>query len=548
MIHGKKVLLGSLGCVFSTTAAFAADLPTRKAAPVEYVRVCDSYGAGFFYIPGTDTCLRVGGLVQAQMGIQPSTQLYSVALPVGSPIVSLAGVSAPGLAGFVPAATAYRSVFTREIFGYLANARVELDSRTQSPYGTVRTFIRLTTGYGSSANYTTGSLVSALGLNAFNNLAGPTVSRELAFLDKAFIQFAGITAGRAQSFFDFYADAINYVGLQGSNSTAWMAAYTFTFGGGLSATLSAEDAASHRAGVYSVINTASVSGLGPGGVLAPGSVTAFVGAARMPNIVANIRYDQPWGAVQFSGAINQVRANLFPATAATFGASGSPTAYALSATSSSSLGFAVQGGVQFALDSLAPGDKLWLQATYAHGAIGYIQGNNLSFTGGVSATANYGVGNNRGDNSVGWTNFADGDCVFTYTGSCEKSSGITVIAALKHYWTPTVSSGFFGGWYQVWYPSTARTPVNPFALVGAPGSGSLFTAGITNFRESRLGTNLVWTPIKNFDIGAEMMWIHYMTDRPFGLAPDVVLQSLGLPRFAGTTDQFRGTLRMIRAF
>jgi hypothetical protein len=46
----------------TVAGAQAADLPTRKAAPVEYVRICDAYGAGFFYIPGTDTCLKVGGL------------------------------------------------------------------------------------------------------------------------------------------------------------------------------------------------------------------------------------------------------------------------------------------------------------------------------------------------------------------------------------------------------------------------------------------------------------------------------------------------------
>ncbi|HET6377215.1 MAG TPA: porin, partial [Methylocella sp.] len=47
--------------------AGAADLPARQAAPIEYVRICDAYGAGFFYIPGTDTCLRVGGLVLGEL-------------------------------------------------------------------------------------------------------------------------------------------------------------------------------------------------------------------------------------------------------------------------------------------------------------------------------------------------------------------------------------------------------------------------------------------------------------------------------------------------
>jgi hypothetical protein len=39
-----------------------------KVAPVEYVRVCDVYGSGFFYIPGTDTCLKLTGYVRADLG------------------------------------------------------------------------------------------------------------------------------------------------------------------------------------------------------------------------------------------------------------------------------------------------------------------------------------------------------------------------------------------------------------------------------------------------------------------------------------------------
>jgi hypothetical protein len=66
-----KSLLGSAAALCAATVAQAADLPVQKAAPVEYVRVCteiggSSTGAGFFYIPGTDTCLRVGGRVRAE--------------------------------------------------------------------------------------------------------------------------------------------------------------------------------------------------------------------------------------------------------------------------------------------------------------------------------------------------------------------------------------------------------------------------------------------------------------------------------------------------
>lgn len=49
----KSLLLGSAAGLAAVAGAQAADLPVRKAAPVEYVRVCSAYGVGFFYIPST---------------------------------------------------------------------------------------------------------------------------------------------------------------------------------------------------------------------------------------------------------------------------------------------------------------------------------------------------------------------------------------------------------------------------------------------------------------------------------------------------------------
>src|SRR3984957_10782003 len=63
----RHLVLGSAAILTVMAGAQAADLPSRKAAPVEYVRICDAYGAGFFYIPGTDTCLKVGGLALSEV-------------------------------------------------------------------------------------------------------------------------------------------------------------------------------------------------------------------------------------------------------------------------------------------------------------------------------------------------------------------------------------------------------------------------------------------------------------------------------------------------
>ena len=55
----NRALLGSAAGIFAVTSGQAADLPV-KAAPVQYVKVCNIYGAGFWYVPGTDTCIKFG--------------------------------------------------------------------------------------------------------------------------------------------------------------------------------------------------------------------------------------------------------------------------------------------------------------------------------------------------------------------------------------------------------------------------------------------------------------------------------------------------------
>ncbi|MCM2291969.1 porin [Allorhizobium sp. BGMRC 0089] len=58
----KSVLLGSAAAMLAVSAAQAADAIVAAAPePAEYVRVCDAFGTGYFYIPGTETCLKFGG-------------------------------------------------------------------------------------------------------------------------------------------------------------------------------------------------------------------------------------------------------------------------------------------------------------------------------------------------------------------------------------------------------------------------------------------------------------------------------------------------------
>jgi hypothetical protein len=568
----KSLLLGSAAGLLTVAGAQAADLPTRKAAPVAYVRICDAYGAGFFYIPGTDTCLKVGGLALFE------ARIFNTPYSIGAGFLSGAapGALAAGLGPFpfvtpgggTTLSTAYRNARERDNYGLGALGRVELDARTATGYGTLRAFIRIDSSYGSSSTSQTGAANQL-----YNITAGPFPAKEQTIVNKAFVQFAGLTAGRAQSMFDFYADAYNYEALRGSNASPALLAYTYTFGGpftGFSATVSAEDGVSRREQIGSVFSFATVAGtgiplaafgIGAGG----GAFPASQAGQQIPDLVANVRVDQPWGSAQLSGAAHQLRTSIYPgagicgitAAGLVLGSAVFGTCNALAGTGAAAFtfagpavtgvanpvqtqndwGFAVQGGIKVNAPWIAPGDVFYVQATYEHGAVGYITGNTLAYTGGFWASSlNYGNGLAATPSTNKWAEATFSDCVWTPLNKCEKQQGGALVAAFKHYWLPTWSSGFYGSVMAIRYNADVNTPTFGNVL------------GIPNYRELRAGANLVWTPVTGFDIGAEFMYTRGITDKPFGLANDIFFALQGLPTFSSTSNVYEGRLRVQRAF
>jgi hypothetical protein len=552
-----KIALPALTLIAPMTpcgAAKAADLPARKAAPVEYVRVCDAYGSGFFYIPGTDTCLRVGGTVVGEYrGYSTSYRMSRNIIGSNNPF-AFNTIPTPGgprmVAGFLPQLL-YSNARSSDNSAFDATGRIELDARTATPLGALRTFIRVESYFGSTTSAATGALAGGElfgGANFGNGTVFNSPARETTILNKAFVQFAGLTAGRVQSFFDFYVDNINWEVLRGSNATVGAFAYTYTFGDGFSGTLSAEDNVSRRGIIGSTIGDFNLVGLQNPAVTAAAAAafgTRFFGVpdgTQIPEIVGNLRWDQPWGAVQISGAAHQIRTSLYTNNAVLANiAAGAPLATAIPARSQDDYGYAVQIGGQLNLDKFSPdvfspGDKLWVQAVYERGAVGYVMGNNLSFNGGVvNGNTFYGYGNGGTKAGNGW-NFNAYDCIWTAAGHCDKNEGWAVSAAMKHYWTPTISSGLFGSYMALYYSPGSIADV---------GRG----VGAVNTDEYRVGSNLVWTPVKNFDIGGEVM---YMRDnhhsRPVGLAPDFAMWAIGLPSYHGSNGTVEGRLRVQRTF
>ena len=116
----KSLLLGSAAGLVAVAGAQAADLPV-KAKPVEYVKICSIYGAGFFYIPGTDTCIKIGGWVRAEDGLQRGRQPHATTTQVAAAVTT---------ASTLPT----RSARSRLV--------MSLDVRTQTEYGTLRAYTR----------------------------------------------------------------------------------------------------------------------------------------------------------------------------------------------------------------------------------------------------------------------------------------------------------------------------------------------------------------------------------------------------------------------
>jgi hypothetical protein len=498
----KGLLLGSAaGIVAVSGVAQAADLPV-KAKPVEYVRICSIYGAGFYYIPGTDTCLKVGGFVFADYaynaGGSHSTGRYLTNNDAG------AGSTERG----------------NPVYGTRVRGHVTLDARTQTEYGTLRAYINagweLNDG---QANY-----------------------RGICSFSRAFIQFAGITAGKTQSFFAFYSNALNISTLQGgghSDAGLNLLAYTAQFAGGFSATISVEDPRHHRAGIINANRAIAVGAFpGPGqGLLGQGDYKASV----WPDIVANLRVDQPWGAAQIAGAVRDTSGSYY-------GVNPPGGAHTGVSAGLDHVGWAVSGGVRFNLP-FAQGDQLWIQGTYAKGATNYL-GFNPFVHGGNLAFSKY-DGNAFGSVAATWAP----DAVYSTQngGQMALVEGWSVLAAFIHYWTPSVRTAVFGHYTHLDFGNrnSANTAANILCnnLQAAGGAGQNLQVCNPNWSIWQVGQRTTWSPVRNLDIGVEVLYtkIEQNNVGTWTAGGGNTYLPVGQYR-AADQDHFSGTLRIQRNF
>jgi porin-like protein len=468
----KSLILGSAAGLLAMSGAQAADLPL-KAKAVEYVKICSLYGAGFFYIPGTDTCIKLGGYLRVETSFN-ATGLYSG--------------NYSGVQGAQNRLTNYYYTRSRE--------DLNIDTRTATEYGVVRTFFDSTfswttdnySGSGTTPGATVYSQLGSTGVSAPNNANAGAIAGGTVGVYYAFIQFAGFTMGKAVSQFDTpwqNYPGNNFDGLVGGGGTVTgvnQFSYTADFGNGVSGTLSAQDpTAYYQSNLYNVSTGFSVAGLGSGGY---GS-NAF-GGTRAPDIVGQVRVDQAWGLFQFSAAAHNNHAAYYGGTETT----GHP---------GDKWGWAAQAALSIKNIPTGPGDTLNVQAVYTDGATRYnfqsLAPQNFAMFGGTGLPGAY--------QSIGIAAAADG--VFA------NGTGISTVqtwgmrGAYTHNWSPYWNTAIYGAYAQLKY-GNGGTALVCGAILGLGAA----TAGITScnpdFNVGQIGIITRWTPVKNLTFSADVAY------------------------------------------
>jgi hypothetical protein len=490
----KSLLLGSAASLVAMAGAQGAELPV-KAKPVEYVKVCSLYGAGFFYIPGTDTCIKLGGAIRVQAEYNAGAG--------GIPYIG--GSSAIKYDTF-------NDFQDQNPINQRTRIYFSVDVRQQTDYGTLRSYARFGVSQTTPSDPVTGT----------------------AFFDRAFIQFAGFTVGKTVSFFDgiTFAD-INYnnprtLGDSGAvGITVW--AFTAQLGNGISATMSAEDPCDRGLSIGNLANAGSWTvgstvGSGASGSACTTSGSNLIGTSfgnlgngwEMPDFVGALRIDQAWGSAQVMGAVRLNQGSYFNTSGSSFAIFN--TAGTLSGIPAltnghpdSELGWAVGASVSINLPTFgAQGDansqpnvdQFRVQGVYSEGAGAFT-------TNGIGA---YSVV--RGQNmALGYLQDSIYGTIGGVGSNMELTTAWSVDAAYQHIWTPNWRTSVYGGYLGVSYDSTATAMICGVAgststLAATPFSVERLISGSCNpdFSVWQVGTRTQWNPVSQLDVGVDVLY------------------------------------------
>ena len=549
----KSLVLGSAaGLLAMSGGAQAADLPV-KAKAVEYVRICSLYGAGFFYIPGTDTCIKIGGYLRADLNIH--------------------GGNSNG--PFWSGDPAFQDRYANEYNDY-ARMALTIDTRTQTEYGVVRTFGQgdftfATEGAGNSTNVQSSLAAGNIEGLGFNNQVGGGYT----VVEFLFIQFAGFTFGKSASAFN-----TPWHGFPGNN-TAYLVGgydtvtginniqYTAQFGNGFSATIGIDDSSASQynrtqifnatlqppIGQTTINNAATIFapststqgtcnlGLYGGASSYCSSVGTAYGGTYAPDIVGNIKVDQAWGMFQLSGALHDNYPGYWNTAntmnASTFIGGVNQTGTMFLGHPDSKWGGAVSAALQVKNLPTGAGDDIKIEGTWSEGASKYVLGTASALGSSFYIAGSCGSCTPVNGSPIGGkvaigaiTDAVYGGFGTPLQSGLQLTQGWGFRGAFNHNWDPYWSTSLFGGIASLRYNDTAKalwcaaysgtTPAGGalgpgFAISGTPVTGGIAGVGPgyhcdPGFTMSQIGLITRWTPVKNLTFSGEVLYSYLKTN------------------------------------
>ncbi|HVQ16785.1 MAG TPA: porin [Vicinamibacterales bacterium] len=449
----KGLLLGSAAGLAAVSGTQAADLPV-KAKPVQYVKICSLYGEGFYYIPGSDICLKIGGYVRADYG-------WNVR---GARTPNYTGAGGAHDRTVSPYSTRHRAHFN-------------FDSRTQTAYGTLRTYVAIHIDNENQGTVT----------------INPT---------RAFIQWAGFTFGHTKSFTDvpgaFGDDTFKSLhqtqnqsdtGANGTNQIA----YTWELGNGMTLNVGADERRTKA--IANLSNNVTTVGTNPN--------TSF-GPYQHPTPWVNFAVNQAWGRFGVSAIFNKVNATYYTGTLADTGACpGTATGTSACNSPDDKWGWAVLSGIDIKAPWAGPGDHFGGYFNYGVGAAAYAGGSNLSSPG------LFGSGNN-----VALGVITDG--VLVNGGQFDLTTTWTAGAGWEHFWLPNFSTAVYGTYTQVRYSDDV---INSRLFCGNAGSlavnqNVIVSSGVScdpGFNYWTVGMVNNWYPVAGFRLAVDVLYTRIET-------------------------------------
>jgi len=469
----KSLLLGSAATLVVVAGAQAADLPTKKGAPAaEYVKVCKVGDIAGFIIPGSDTCLKISGYVNAQIAMGNVTderKLYWMVHHV-----------APSYATEVVTSTANE---VNDI-GYYTRGQVNFDAVTNTAMGPLLAHIEL---QGDSGD------------NRFDSNNGSGV-----VLNAGYVQWAGVTAGKHGSFYDYLAGGDtwkDFFSPDHSGTPINLLAYTATFGGGFSATVSLEQNESVANMNIPWVHHPYVPGFTSSSGTYHASGTEL--GVRAPDIVAALDVTQSWGGAHLAGVAHNVRLSFSSGSAA---------------STLDTWGYGVIGGVTFNLPMLSAGSKIAFQGAYAHGAIAYS---------GATSPA-WGEQDDGMNTNGNGTLFPSADAIITSNGSWSLSDS----------WSAAV---------QLTWKVSPQFEIDPEVAYGSVDYGSAAANSWYSIMSQKatgwwVGAVFDWSPVKNLDFALDAVYESSHQSTPAYWA------TYGSGPFHNDSDGFNARIHVVRSF